>query len=1197
MNDYHLLFVGVNHGPAPLKPLRAAENDAQRLARLFAQFGLGDQGEKQKSVEKTGPAATRQVLEAELNHVQTGLAGRDLLLVYWSGHVQKIGGNSYYLITSDSTEDKATNTRIPLDDLVRAVLESGAKRRVLMLDTCYGGLAVDVEGRLNVPGPRNGGVVYLLGACDEQAYEGPNHGLLTQALLDALGPMAAQARGALDLEAVFAQALKSMEALPRQKVSPPVRRGYGDLLVQLPRPAPTASRAPLPPADPLERALGYATQAFREYLNRNVVKGVELIYFLSHDVWDGCLIYDGLLQGSIEQCLLDYIRETFLDRDRLRSRYEEREDVPDSSKGPHLGAAGRCFRDALTKWRDHNVDPVERLWYIGRLPSAESEYSEFDQLLGLGCCLYIPVVGPYLHPVNAEEAFGREPKGGILMAANRRPYGLEPVAEEAKKIWEKAREAYDQGKAQRAMEDHINISREIKRHLVGSNPKASSGGGISPFLHCIGGVYAQRGRKRSQLRRLIHPEFLKRAAATLKRQGTEEDLAQKYAAIHAIGEGVEKRGRANDPVEWARQLKEKRVANYVDALRDQHSWLSLEGAEALVWRYLIPCAWRDLKLRERELRGQPEAEAELARLSQALEEPEPLTNRRWDSYVKDQALRLAATAEDQVPTDPRPGLVGQFHRREVNDLIDSLREGKCSAVDAFRRPLEALAPLGDYLRGIAEVETLLDSAEKVRYLHQLAHSVHAWLLGAWLLEAAPPGQPALSLKGKVLESAQRQFQSSSFSGEFRTFRDQAAREWGGPTAPDLLALCWGLIAAFHDIAVPVQRFGAWCRSFFRQYFGPGALDLHQRLPVALDILHHPRFPFYKTALTSLYRSRQRNWLDSVFYLELSKRVDHAIVASLLLVREMEPDRVESVGGGVWRMLLGPLERLAKSEAGAQYGPGPAAGAAEGPSPEQGLLMPAYLAHAVAFSHLPGLRQRWLEQYALDDQTGQPAYFQDVARSFKIKLEEYPLAFLLGLCEALLEPVGDVEPEEPWIGALGKRATLSPTNPFYVSNVSVTPGPPPLLTLDLALWKDHPRDEKPRLCFSENIRALKTRYRLAAQRSREGKPAGAWTVYDSEEFKKEYLQGQVDGWITGEQHAWASVEGERDLILSREAYALLRLLLRLDRFNECYQSTDWQFRARFLNVHDHNNQPSYYVDIGRPSPPAGGKAQRSGRPPR
>src|SRR5262249_24832692 len=142
--------------------------------------------------------------------------------------------------------------------------------------------------------------------------------------------------------------------------------------------------SPTPPfgpdaSDPLEQALGYAVQSFQKYLDRKVVEGVEFIYFLSYDVWDGCLVYDGLVRGSIEQRLIDYVRDRSLNNDRRRSRFERYQNLKESEPPFKLGAAGRCFGEALEV--QHEKPPLSRVWYVGNLPAYASEHAPFDQLL------------------------------------------------------------------------------------------------------------------------------------------------------------------------------------------------------------------------------------------------------------------------------------------------------------------------------------------------------------------------------------------------------------------------------------------------------------------------------------------------------------------------------------------------------------------------------------------------------------------------------------------------------------------------------------------------------------------------------------------------------------------------------------------------------------------------------------------------
>ena len=288
------------------------------------------------------------------------------------------------------------------------------------------------------------------------------------------------------------------------------------------RPLPTSERT----SDSLEQALGYAIQAFRDYLNARVVDPVELIYFLSYDVWDGCLVYDGLVRGSIEQRLINFIRKQFLDRDHLRSRYEK---LAATGRSTDLGAAGACFHAALS----NPADSLSAITYIGDLSAQASEYRQYDTLLGLRSCLYIPIVGDRLSPVHDGPGH-RQPLGGVLMAACRTPSRLVPRATQAHAKWREAT-AFRDGittSSKNAAQQLLDFDREISHKLrqkrcIGEKVRPQR---ISRLSHkiesflCIALVASIPGALNSgrSFERAIHPSFLKSAAKALKGGTTYE---------------------------------------------------------------------------------------------------------------------------------------------------------------------------------------------------------------------------------------------------------------------------------------------------------------------------------------------------------------------------------------------------------------------------------------------------------------------------------------------------------------------------------------------------------------------------------------------------------------------------------------------------------------------------------------------------
>ena len=908
--------------------------------------------------------------------------------------------------------------------------------------------------------------------------------------------------------------------------------------IHFPAPAVSVDR---PRAPALEEALGYATQAFREYLNRNVVENVELIYFLSYDVWDGCLLYDGLVQDSIEQRLLNYIRRTFLGRDRLRSHYEKLE-----SNREELGAAGRCFRDALDFVSGKDViagrDSLDCLWYIGDLTKYSSEYKAFDRLLGLESCVYIPVVGDLVP--GLPDHGDRKPIGGILMAANRSPYGLTPCGS-ARRLWE---EANEQLRNPNSEEDFRRKDRQISHAIVetfGTSVKRD----LRHFLACIGSVYSEKARARSNLRRIMHPRFVKAVARVLKTTGDEEEERERLA-IEKIGTRAAQAPRPK--MDWTKK--------YTLEFGEYRSEIVNEVPDGdkrnqLVSSYLTACVWRDLKLEER-LQGNGstiEERLKLQDVQNALREKPPLveTDRSLDDYIK-------ASSE---PFQRRPldydqklgeGDTALFRYEAINELIDDLRECQHGPFELLARPLQSLAPIEEYLRAIADIEGVLASTQHQKYFYQVAHSLQVWMLGAWMLEKKVDDN---TLRDHIIQLVYEYFgQDESALG----MRASLLSRWKEPPGPQLVDLFWGLIAATHDIAAPLQSFQYWWRDFFTKYFGERRVaSLFEVLPALLDVFHHPRFPFYKSAITNLYNSQQRNWLESIFHLGLSSRIDHALAGSLILMREIDPDGAYS-GRGIWWKVTKYLEELSEEK-----------------RPEFGLVLPAYVSHAVAFSHLADMRWRWQHEHGPKEEHDEgrhkrvrplePLYFADTARDFSVSFRKFPLTYLIALCEVLLD-----RDEDAWMAkkASWKRVRMhrdrtphSSLSPVYVKDIDSETGPSPMVILKLRLWENDLRNEGRRVCSGLDIENL--------ARDLLGRSDFEWVVYDAELYIKEKRNWQ----ILGDHGEYCDVDSGKgqERRLTQSIYDILTTYLRLDEFRESYICDKIRFGICFENVRNENDE--------------------------
>jgi hypothetical protein len=130
------LVVGNNQGHGQDVPLRYAESDAARMARLLVAVG---------GFEPEGTVLLRGRTAGEIRHSLAMLAdnlarraGDDLVLFYYSGH-------------ADAESLHVGPESIPLADLKAQIVALGAMARVVVLDACQAGSLVRAKGGAPAP--------------------------------------------------------------------------------------------------------------------------------------------------------------------------------------------------------------------------------------------------------------------------------------------------------------------------------------------------------------------------------------------------------------------------------------------------------------------------------------------------------------------------------------------------------------------------------------------------------------------------------------------------------------------------------------------------------------------------------------------------------------------------------------------------------------------------------------------------------------------------------------------------------------------------------------------------------------------------------------------------------------------------------------------------------------------------------------
>lgn len=127
-----------------LPDVSAVANNLAELRSIFSAPELG--GLPARHVQALLNPAT----PAEVDQWLSGIArtSRDLLLVYYSGHGLIGDDEELYLTVSGSDLDRIHSTSVPFAWIKRAMLETPAPARILILDCCHSGHAMVRMGRL-----------------------------------------------------------------------------------------------------------------------------------------------------------------------------------------------------------------------------------------------------------------------------------------------------------------------------------------------------------------------------------------------------------------------------------------------------------------------------------------------------------------------------------------------------------------------------------------------------------------------------------------------------------------------------------------------------------------------------------------------------------------------------------------------------------------------------------------------------------------------------------------------------------------------------------------------------------------------------------------------------------------------------------------------------------------------------------------
>lgn len=208
------LVVGINYyDEEGISNLYGCVDDAHSVKAILERNGDGTVNFDVELLTGTGPSD--QVSRTDLRQaVQTLFADDpEVALFYFAGHghIETTGG---YIIPSDS---KTGDDGIPLLDVLTLANISGARNRIIILDSCHSGFAGGMPLSPMVAEIKEGTTILTASTADQYATEESGKGVFTTLLVDALSGAGMNLLGEITPGSVYAhidQSLGSWDQRP-----------------------------------------------------------------------------------------------------------------------------------------------------------------------------------------------------------------------------------------------------------------------------------------------------------------------------------------------------------------------------------------------------------------------------------------------------------------------------------------------------------------------------------------------------------------------------------------------------------------------------------------------------------------------------------------------------------------------------------------------------------------------------------------------------------------------------------------------------------------------------------------------------------------------------------------------------------------------------------------------------------------------
>ncbi|UPJ68591.1 caspase family protein [Bradyrhizobium sp. 191] len=201
------LIVGIDHYDY-ITPLTGAVNDAHSVKAMLERNADGSLNFEVRLITGTGPAdiVDRQEFRDAIEQLFAADSGIEVALLYFAGHghLEATGG---YLCAGDC---KTGHDGVPLGEIMTMAHLSKAQNKIIMLDSCHGGIAGSHPTHTSTAEISDGVTILTASTAEQYASESNGGGLFTSLLVDALGGEAANLMGEITPGAVYAHVDQSL---------------------------------------------------------------------------------------------------------------------------------------------------------------------------------------------------------------------------------------------------------------------------------------------------------------------------------------------------------------------------------------------------------------------------------------------------------------------------------------------------------------------------------------------------------------------------------------------------------------------------------------------------------------------------------------------------------------------------------------------------------------------------------------------------------------------------------------------------------------------------------------------------------------------------------------------------------------------------------------------------------------------------